>query len=111
VPAGIEIPAKAYFKIGEVARLLGVKPYVLRYWETEFPRLRPQKGKTGQRTYTRADVALLVEIRHLLYERRFTIAGARKRLHGRERDAAPDLTPLLVRLCRELEELARLCDE
>lgn len=74
------IPNKLYFRIGEVASLLGVKPYVLRYWETEFPDIKPTKSKSGQRLYKRRDVETLMKIRELLYEERFTINGARKRL-------------------------------
>lgn len=75
-----EIPDKMYFRIGEVADIVGVKPYVLRYWETEFPSLRPQKSRTRQRMYRRRDVELLLSIKHLLYERKYTIAGARQLL-------------------------------
>ncbi|MEK6606162.1 MAG: MerR family transcriptional regulator [Myxococcota bacterium] len=77
------IPDKAFFKIGEVARLVGVPPYVLRYWETEFDTLRPEKSRTNQRVYRRQDVEKLVHIKRLLYEEGFTIAGARKILRGR----------------------------
>ena len=77
----LEIPDKLYFRIGEVAVLLGVEPYVLRYWETEFPSLAPKKSGTGHRLYRRKDVELLLKIRHLLYEKRFTIEGARQTLH------------------------------
>ena len=73
-----EIPDKLYFKIGEVSELLGVEPYVLRYWETEFPVLSPKKSGTGHRLYRRKDVELLLRIKHLLYEKRFTIEGARQ---------------------------------
>ena len=76
-----EIPDKLYFKIGEVAGLLGVEPYVLRYWETEFTQLTPKKSGTGHRLYRRKDVELLLKIKHLLYEKRFTIEGARQSLH------------------------------
>ena len=78
-----EIPDKLYFKIGEVADLLGVEPYVLRYWETEFAQLTPKKSGTGHRLYRRKDVELLLRIKHLLYEKRFTIEGARQALHGK----------------------------
>jgi DNA-binding transcriptional MerR regulator len=77
-----EIPDKLYFKIGEVAGLLGVEPYVLRYWETEFTQLAPKKSGTGHRLYRRKDVELLLKIKHLLYEKRFTIEGARQSLQG-----------------------------
>jgi DNA-binding transcriptional MerR regulator len=75
-----EIPNKLYFRIGEVSDLVGVRPYVLRYWESEFPDIKPSKSKSGQRLYKRRDVEQLVRIRQLLYEERFTIDGARKRL-------------------------------
>src|SRR5512142_837507 len=77
-----EIPDKLYFKIGEVSELLGVEPYVLRYWETEFPTLAPKKSGTGHRLYRRKDVELLLRIKHLLYEKRFTIEGARQSLQS-----------------------------
>jgi DNA-binding transcriptional MerR regulator len=75
-----EIPDKLYFKIGEVSEILGVEPYVLRYWESEFPQLSPKKSGTGHRLYRRKDVELLLRIKHLLYEKRFTIEGARQTL-------------------------------
>ena len=84
VPAE-EIPDKLYFKIGEVSELLGVEAYVLRYWESEFPVLSPKKSGTGHRLYRRKDVELLLRIKHLLYEKRFTIEGARQSLHNEGR--------------------------
>jgi len=74
------IPDKEEFKIGEVCEIAGVKPFVLRYWETEFQQLAPAKGAGGQRTYSRPDVELILHIKRLLYEERFTVAGAKKRL-------------------------------
>ena len=82
-PAKQEIPDKLYFRIGDVSRLAGVKAYVLRYWETEFPAIAPKKSGTGQRLYRRKDVELILEIKHLLYEKRFTIEGARKAIGDR----------------------------
>ena len=84
-----EIPDKLYFKIGEVSELLGVEPYVLRYWETEFPALSPKKSGTGHRLYRRKDVELLLRIKHLLYEKRFTIEGARQSLQAATRAPKP----------------------
>jgi DNA-binding transcriptional MerR regulator len=81
--ASQEIPDKLYFRIGEVARLAGIKPYVLRFWETEFPSLGPRKTHTGHRLYRRKEVELVLEIKRLLYEKRFTIEGARKFLDAR----------------------------
>ncbi len=76
------IPEKLYFRIGEVSRLTRTKAYVLRYWETEFPTLRPGKSSTGHRLYRRRDVEMVLEIRRLLYGQGFTIDGARKLLAG-----------------------------
>jgi DNA-binding transcriptional MerR regulator len=87
-----EIPDKLYFRIGEVARLAAIKPYVLRFWETEFHVLDPKKSGTGHRLYRRKDVQLVFEIKQLLYEKRYTIEGARKFLEGRAKNgdsAAP----------------------
>jgi DNA-binding transcriptional MerR regulator len=82
-----EIPDKLYFRIGEVSRLIGVEPYVLRYWESEFPSLAPKKSGTGHRLYRRKDVELLLQIKQLLYEKRFTIEGARRHLNLEDRSA------------------------
>ena len=90
VSASPEIPDKLYFRIGDVARLAGIKPYVLRFWETEFPGLGPKKSGTGHRLYRRKDVELVLEIKRLLYEQRFTIEGARKFLETR---AKPEVVP------------------
>ena len=78
-----EIPDKLYFRIGEVSRLTGVKQYVLRFWESEFPGLGPKKSGTGHRLYRRKDVEMVLEIKRLLYDKRFTIEGARKWLESR----------------------------
>lgn len=83
-----EIPDKLYFRIGEVARLAGIKPYVLRFWETEFPTLGPRKSGTGHRLYRRKDVELVLEIKRLLYEKRYTIEGARKSMETRGKGEA-----------------------
>src|SRR5262249_44656511 len=74
------IPQKLFFRIGEVCDLIKVQPHVLRYWETEFPMLSPQKNRAGQRVYRRKDVEMVLRIRNLLYEEKFTIAGARKKI-------------------------------
>src|SRR5882724_7648293 len=86
----LEIPDKLYFRIGEVARLAGIKPYVLRFWETEFSVLDPKKSGTGHRLYRRKEVQLVLEIKRLLYEKRYTIEGARKFLDGRPKNSEPD---------------------
>ena len=84
-----EIPDKLYFRIGEVSRLAGIKPYVLRFWETEFSTLGPKKSGKGHRLYRRKDVELVLEIKRLLYEKRYTIEGARKYLESRGREGSP----------------------
>src|SRR5438094_6929737 len=81
--APVDLPDKLYFKIGEVARLIGVKPYVLRYWESEFTILHPGKTRSRHRLYRRKDVETLLEIRRLLYTERYTIDGAKRRLRER----------------------------
>jgi len=116
-----EIPDRLYFRIGEVSRLVGVKPYVLRYWETEFPALTPKKSSTGQRLYRRRDVELLLEIKRLLYDKRYTLEGARKHLEGARsaRRARPAVRPrqdelfesspaALEHVRKELAELLKL---
>ena len=75
-------PEKLFYKIGEAGKLIGVESYVLRYWESEFPFLSPRKSKSGQRVYTKKDIDLLLLIKRLLYEERYTIDGVRKKLGG-----------------------------
>lgn len=95
----VVIPEKIYFKIGEVCELVGVQAHVLRYWETEFPMLSPQKNKSGQRSYRRRDVEIALRIKQLLYNEMFTIAGAKKKLQTELREgnkpkaSAPPPTP------------------
>src|SRR5438309_10121207 len=80
--ADVLIPEKLYFRIGEVSRLCRLPAYVLRFWETEFPQLKPVKSSTGQRMYRRKDVEAVLHIKKLLYEEGFTIAGARQQLRA-----------------------------
>lgn len=86
------IPDKLYFKIGEVSSIVGVKPYVLRYWETEFDLLKPGKAPSKHRLYKRKDVEILLQIKELLYSEGYTIDGARKKLkqRGKDGDGGPD---------------------
>jgi DNA-binding transcriptional MerR regulator len=88
-PGPPDIPDKLYFKIGEVSDLLAVEPHVLRFWEGEFPPLAPKKSGTGHRLYRRKDVELLLRIKHLLYEKRYTIEGARQALQKEGRAQKP----------------------
>jgi DNA-binding transcriptional MerR regulator len=112
-----QLPDKLYFKIGEVADIVGVKPYVLRYWETEFSVVKPAKTRSKHRLYRRKDVETLLQIKRLLHEQRFTIEGARKRLKGPQKEERLQLDmPLgdrtyrsvLIRVKRDLESLHRL---
>src|SRR5919201_6862490 len=80
------LTTKPFLKIGEVAKLLGVKPHVLRYWESEFPSLRPKKNPSGQRIYAKADIEAIVEIQNLLYNQRYTLSGAKKMLARHEEE-------------------------
>ena len=86
-PDFAEIPDKLYFRIGEVSSLVGVEPYVLRYWETEFPAVGPKKSGTGHRMYRRKEVELLLKIKYLLYDRKYTIEGARQYLSSESKMA------------------------
>ncbi|MEI7448089.1 MAG: MerR family transcriptional regulator [Desulfomonile sp.] len=86
----IAIPEKQYFKIGEVSEILDVEPYVLRYWESEFKILKPTRTRARQRLYHKKDLELLVEIKHLLYDEKFTIAGAKKRLQDMKRQVSAE---------------------
>ena len=111
------LPEKIYFKIGEVSEIVGVVPYVLRYWETEFDVLKPSKAPSKHRLYKKRDVELLLEIKRLLYTEGFTIEGARKKLKETKKEEKNQLKlPLteqkyksaLVKLKKELESLRRL---
>jgi DNA-binding transcriptional MerR regulator len=102
------IPGKRYFTIGEVSDLCGVKPHVLRYWEQEFPQLKPVKRRGNRRYYQRQDVLVIRQIRALLYDQGFTIGGARNRLDGEEAREDVTQTQQIVRQMRtELEELLK----
>ena len=126
MPERREIPDKPYFKIGEVADIVGVKASVLRYWETEFKSIKPEKTRTNQRVYSKKGVERILHIRELLYDRGFTIAGARRKLRepgpdgeasdGGEAADAGTLRPArqqqaIDKAIREARELLRLCDD
>jgi DNA-binding transcriptional MerR regulator len=111
------LPDKIYFKIGEVSEILGVEPYVLRYWETEFEVLKPSKAPSRHRLYKKKDVELLLDIKRLLYAEGFTIEGARKKLKESKKEEKHQLRlPLgdqkyknaLVKVRKELESLRKL---
>jgi DNA-binding transcriptional MerR regulator len=103
------IPGKRYFTIGEVSELCGVKPHVLRYWEQEFPQLKPVKRRGNRRYYQRQDVLMIRQIRSLLYEQGFTIGGARQKMSGE--DAREDITQsqqIVHQVRIELEDVLQL---
>ena len=103
------IPGKRYFTIGEVSELCGVKPHVLRYWEQEFPQLKPLKRRGNRRYYQRQDVILIRQIRGLLYEHGFTIGGARQRLSGDEAKSDLSQSQQVIRQIRtELEAVLEI---
>jgi DNA-binding transcriptional MerR regulator len=111
-----DLPDKLYFRIGEVAALVGVKPYVLRYWESEFSVVKPTKARSKHRLYRRRDVATLLQIKHLLHDERFTIEGAKKRLKSQLKEerqaelALGDRTyrSILIRVKKDIESLHRM---
>jgi DNA-binding transcriptional MerR regulator len=103
------IPGKRYFTIGEVSDLCGVKSHVLRYWEQEFPNLKPMKRRGNRRYYQRQDVLLIRQIRSLLYEHGYTISGARQKLNGEEAEDDTSQSKQLIRQCiTELEDILKL---
>jgi len=109
-----EIPDKFYFKIGEVSDIAGVPAYVLRFWETEFKQIKPKRTDAGQRLYRRQDVLLVLRIKHLLYDRKFTIEGARQHLKEKtamESEAAPvAVMPDIAEIRAELIRIRDLID-
>ncbi len=109
--AAAEIPEKQYFKIGEVAKIAGVEPYVLRYWETEFRTIRPDKTRSNQRLYRRRDVETVLKIKELLYAQGYRIEGARRRLRELEGETLPaSAQKLIAQVRRELLELEKILD-
>ena len=109
----VEIPDKFYFKIGEVSDIAGVPAYVLRFWETEFKQIKPKRTDAGQRLYRKQDVILVLRIKQLLYDRRFTIEGARQHLKqksNRDDDQKIEQTPVFSDLADIRAELIRIRD-
>jgi len=103
-----EIPDKRYFTIGEVSELCGVKQHVLRYWEQEFPQLKPAKRRGNRRYYQRHDVLIIRQIKSLLYEQGYTIGGARSSLSNIETRSNGDHQLEILKMCEELEEVLEL---
>lgn len=110
---GKQIPDKLFFRIGEVSRIAGVPATVLRFWEGEFRRIKPRRTEAGQRMYRRSDVELILEIKNLLYDQKFTIKGARQHLREKNRTSDPISTPsrdILHKLRNELKEIRDLLE-
>lgn len=105
----VSIPDKLYFKIGEVSELLGLPTHVLRFWETEFKRIKPKRTSAGQRLYRKRDVAFILRVKYLLYEKGFTISGARQHLRNKQ-DFIEELPQALSvsELRQELEQIRKL---
>jgi len=107
----MEIPNdKRYFRIGEVSRIVGVEPYVLRYWESEFPQIRPQRADTNQRTYQKKDLQVILEVKRLLYEEKLTIEGARRRLKQGVSKNGVSQEQILKELKENLREILKVLD-
>jgi DNA-binding transcriptional MerR regulator len=106
-----EIPDKLYFRIGDVARLLDLPAYVLRFWETEFPQLKPNKGGTGQRLYRRKDVETAMRIKELLYGQGYTIPGARQALRSESESSGPSSESVILSGARSAKEDAVILSE
>ena len=104
-PDDIVIPGKLYFRIGEVAELCRLPAYVLRFWESEFPQLKPTKGSTGQRMYRRKDVENVLLIKKLLYEDGFTIVGARQHLKEHKGEKEQSVLPFPARSAGDLKQI------
>ena len=103
-PTGSKIPEKRYFRIGEVSALTGIESYVLRYWETEFPKIRPTRSRSGQRLYKKRDIEIILQVKDLLYQKKFTIAGAKKYLQKQHKASKPsddDSQRLMLEQVRE----------
>jgi DNA-binding transcriptional MerR regulator len=103
-----EIPDKLFFRIGEVCEIVGVEPYVLRFWETEFPNLAPEKSRSGHRVYKRKDVENVLRVKELLYDRGFTIAGARKYLSKSRGAGSGNRDQVLIQVRKGLKDILTL---
>jgi DNA-binding transcriptional MerR regulator len=99
---------KRYFRIGEVSRIIGVEPYVLRYWESEFPQIRPNRADTNQRTYQKKDLETIMEIKRLLYEEKLTIEGARQRLRQKKEGTDSVDSATLAEIKTNLQEILKV---
>jgi DNA-binding transcriptional MerR regulator len=110
-PYQTKIPDKFYFKIGEVSKIAGLPSHVLRFWETEFKKIRPRRTETGQRSYTKKDIEIILEIKHLLHEKKFTIDGARRYINAKDAADSPATQQLLKDLKAELTSIRNILDD
>ena len=100
---------KRYFRIGEVSRIIGVEPYVLRYWESEFIQIRPSRADSNQRTYQKKDLEIILEIKRLLYDEKLTIEGAKKKLKRKlSKNVSPDPEDLIRELKTQLQDVVKI---
>ena len=107
-----QIPDKLYFRIREVTEITGLAAYVLRFWESEFSEIRPRRTESGQRLYRKSDIETILRIKHLLYEKKFTIQGAKKHLKQQGKQNAPaDSSNLLRDIRAELETIRAILDQ
>jgi DNA-binding transcriptional MerR regulator len=103
------LPDKIYFKVGEVSKIAGLPAHVLRFWETEFKKINPGRTPSGQRLYRKADVEIILKIKHLLYEKKFTIEGARQHLKTTSKAPGADsIHAFLKELRNELENIKKI---
>jgi DNA-binding transcriptional MerR regulator len=109
-PYQVKIPDKIYFKIGEVSKICGLPSHVLRFWETEFKKINPRRTASGQRMYTQKNIEMILQIKHLLHEQKFTIEGARKYLNTKTETECPGIRQFLDNLKTELTGIRDLLD-
>ena len=107
-PLEKEFPDKLYFRIGEVNAITGLPSYVLRFWETEFKKINPKRTSSGQRLYRKSDIELILRIKHLLYEKKYTIKGAKQYLNGNSREKKKSHPDILGEIRTELENIRKL---
>lgn len=111
--SGQHIPDKLYFRIGEVTEITGLAAYVLRFWESEFSAINPRRTESGQRLYRKSDIETILKIKHLLYDKKFTIEGAKKHLKKQPKQSSRTDTPqaLLLEIREELAKIRSIIDE
>lgn len=108
----MQIPEeKRFFRIGEVSRIIGVEPYVLRYWESEFPQIRPSRADSNQRTYQKKDLEIILEVKRMLYEEKLTIEGARQRLRHKAAQTPPDEETVVATVRKGLRDVLKVLTE